>query len=201
MLDRGHLAEGRQVPQLDCPVVTGRGECLAAWRECHPKDPFLMGLKGSDFLPGDSIPERGIYAACDQRLAVRGKGGSEHIINGNNAYALYDMMKDLRNGLWSELRSGKSIDIYRRNLQRAYIDRMEYLMTKEQPELSANARRFSSATEVDVDQSDIRAITRAELISLQSAIRSAIGNTGDTMTRIHLRDILERIDNILNPNG
>ena len=74
-------------------------------------------------------------------------------------------------------------------------------MTKEQPELSANARRFSSATEVDVDQSDIRAITRAELNSLQNAVRSAIGNTGDTMTRIHLRDILERIDNILNPKG
>ena len=120
-------------------------------------------------------------------------------INGNNAYALYDMMKDLRNGLWSELRTGKSIDIYRRNLQRAYLDRMEYLMTKEQPELSANARRFSRATEVDVDQSDIRAIARAELNSLQSAVRSAIGNSRDSMTRIHLRDVLERIDAILNP--
>ena len=119
-------------------------------------------------------------------------------INGNNAYALYDMMKDLRSGLWSELRSGKSIDIYRRNLQRAYLDRMEYLMTQEQPELTGFARRFSSTTEVDVDQSDIRAITRAELNTLQSAVRSA-SNSADTMTRIHLRDVLERIDNILNP--
>ena len=28
-------------------------------------------------------------------------------LNGNDAYGLYDMMKDLRNGLFSELRNGK----------------------------------------------------------------------------------------------
>ncbi|MFC4722299.1 zinc-dependent metalloprotease [Geojedonia litorea] len=122
-------------------------------------------------------------------------------INGNNAYALYDMMKDLRNGLWSELRSGKSIDIYRRNLQRAYIDRMEYLLTKDQPEVPARFRRFAGTTEVEVNQSDIRAITRAELKSLQSAVRTGLGRTSNQISRIHLQDVLERIDAILNPNG
>lgn len=125
----------------------------------------------------------------------------DQTINGNNAYALYDMMKDLRNGLWSELRTGRSIDIYRRNLQRAYIDRMEYLMTKEQPEVPANIRRFASTTEVDVDQSDIRAITRAELKSLERDVRAGLSRTSNQMNRIHLQDILERIDAILNPNG
>jgi len=120
-------------------------------------------------------------------------------INGNNAYSLLNMMQDLRKGIWSELNSGKAIDLYRRNLQRSYIDRMAYLMTKDQPEVPQQFRRFVSRTAVDVNQSDIRAITRAELITLQSAVRSAIGRTGDTMTKIHLRDALERIDAILNP--
>lgn len=51
-------------------------------------------------------------------------------LNGTQAYGLPEMMDDLRGGIFSELNSGKKIDTYRRNLQRAYIDRLEYLMTK-----------------------------------------------------------------------
>ena len=47
-------------------------------------------------------------------------------INGSEAYGLLEMMQDLRRGIWSETRSGKSIDTYRRNLQKAHIDRLEY---------------------------------------------------------------------------
>ncbi|MDO1499701.1 zinc-dependent metalloprotease [Winogradskyella maritima] len=118
--------------------------------------------------------------------------------NGNEAYKLYDMMKDLRQGLFSELRSGRSTDIYRRNLQRAYVERMEYLMTNEQPTIPAQFRRFFGGTQVNVSQSDIRAIVRAELKSLRSSLRS--GRAGNQMTRIHNQDLLERVDNILNPN-
>ena len=122
-------------------------------------------------------------------------------INGRNAYSLLNMMDDLRQGIWSELNTGKSIDLYRRNLQRAYIDRMAYLMTKDQPEIPSRYRRYISRTNVDVNESDIRAITRAELNTLQRRIRSGLNRTGDTMTRIHLRDALERIDAILNPKS
>jgi hypothetical protein len=78
---------------------------------------------------------------------------------------------------------------------------MDYLMTKDQPEIPARIRRFAGTTVVDVNQSDIRAITRAELKSLQSAVRSGLGRTSNQMSRIHLQDILERIDAILNPKS
>ena len=42
-------------------------------------------------------------------------------LNGNNAYTLENFMNDVKNGIWSELRNGKKIDVYRRNLQRSYI--------------------------------------------------------------------------------
>ena len=122
-------------------------------------------------------------------------------INGKDAYSLLNMMQDLRKGIFSELSSGKAIDPYRRNLQRAYIERMDYLMTKDQEPIPAQARRWISRTNVDVNQSDIRAVTRAELKTLESQIKSGLGRTGDTMSRIHLQDALERIDKILNPNG
>jgi hypothetical protein len=122
-------------------------------------------------------------------------------INGNNAYPFLTMMQDVRTGIWSELNSGKTTDVYRRNLQRAYIDRMAYLMTENQSELPAAFRRFISRTNVNVSQSDIRAVVRAELKSLESSIRSGLGRTSDRMSRIHLQDALERIDAILNPKG
>ena len=119
-------------------------------------------------------------------------------LNGGSAYGLYDMMKDLRKGIFSELRTGQRIDIYRRNLQRAYIDRMEFIMTNNQPSVPAQFRRFAG-TQVNVSQSDIRAVVRAELRSLRSQLRSAGG--ADTMSRIHIADALERVNKILDPNG
>ncbi|WP_298898027.1 zinc-dependent metalloprotease [uncultured Psychroserpens sp.] len=116
----------------------------------------------------------------------------------SNAYSLTEMMRDLRNGVWSELRSGRRIDTYRRNLQRAHIDRLAFLMTAP----NQSGRSFSpyvKVTGVNTSQSDIRAVVRAELKSLQRSLRSARG--ADSMSRIHIADALERIDAILNPNG
>lgn len=122
-------------------------------------------------------------------------------MNGSSAYGLLDMMQDLRTGIWSELRRGQSIDTYRRNLQRAYINRMEYLMTKEQTEIPARFRSWSTRTDVDVAQSDIRPVVRGELKKLQRDLRNSIGRSNDTLTRYHLEDALERVNLILDPNS
>ena len=122
-------------------------------------------------------------------------------INGNEAYSLMDMMTDLRSGIWSELRNGNSIETYRRNLQRAYINRMEYLMTEEQSEIPSRYRSWISRSNVDVAQSDIRPVVRGELKNLQRDLRNSIGRSRDTMTRYHLQDALERVNLILDPNS
>ena len=121
-------------------------------------------------------------------------------IHKNDAFGLLNMMRDLRLGIFSELRTGKSIDTYRRNLQRAYIDRMEFLMTKDQAQIPAAFRRFVKRTNINVNQSDIRAIVRAELKTLQRSIRAAAVNSSG-MKRIHLQDALVRIKDILDPKS
>lgn len=121
-------------------------------------------------------------------------------LNGNEAYSLVEMMRDLRTGIWSELRSGRSIDTYRRNLQKAHIDRLQYLMTAENQRKSSDFGGYRKSTAVNTSQSDIRSMARAELNTLERSIRAAIGRTGDTMSRYHLQDALERIDMILNPS-
>ncbi|MAX70314.1 MAG: zinc-dependent metalloprotease [Flavobacteriaceae bacterium] len=114
----------------------------------------------------------------------------------SDAYSLTDMMSDLRKGIWSELRTGKKIDTYRRNLQRAHIDRLEYLMTAEN-QSGRSPSPYMKATAVNTSQSDIRAVVRAELKTLRSQLRSARG--GDAMSRIHIADAIERINLILDP--
>ncbi|WZL87886.1 zinc-dependent metalloprotease [Salinimicrobium sp. 3283s] len=122
-------------------------------------------------------------------------------MNGNSAYGLLDMMQGLRTGIWSELRRGQGIDTYRRNLQRAYIDRMEYLMNEEQEAIPARYRSWITRSNIDVAQSDIRPVVRGELKRLQRDLRNSIGRSRDTLTRYHLEDALERVNLILDPNS
>ena len=121
------------------------------------------------------------------------------VSNGKSAYSMLEMMYDLRKGVWSELARGKTIDTYRRNLQRAYLSRMEFLMTEEQSPIPAQWRRWVTRTNVNVEQSDIRPVVRAELKTLRSEIKSALPRTSDRMSKYHLEDAMIRIDNILDP--
>lgn len=120
-------------------------------------------------------------------------------INGKNAYGLLEMMRDLRKGIWSETRNGKAIDTYRRNLQKAHIDRLEYLMTADNLGKLPDFGGYQKSTVVNTSQSDIRSVARAELNNLKSDIRGGLGRISDTMSRYHLQDALERIDMILEP--
>lgn len=116
---------------------------------------------------------------------------------GDDAYTLGDLLDQLRGEVWSELGRGAVIDPFRRNLQRGYLDRMEYLMTEEPAPLpSYYAGRLNDVT---VSESDIPAFVRGQLTVLQDEIERAVNRTGDRATRLHLRDALVRIEDILDP--
>ena len=119
-------------------------------------------------------------------------------MNGFEAYTLRNMTRDLRIGVWNELYSGSKIDTYRRNLQRAHIDRLAYLMTAEN-QSKRRGSDYVKSTAVNTSQSDIRAIVRAELKTLRNLINSSISKTTNSMNKIHLRDAIERINLILDP--
>ena len=118
-------------------------------------------------------------------------------LNGSEAYRLTTMMRDLRNGVWAELRTGKRIDTYRRNLQRAHIDRLAYLMTAKNQRKAPAFGGYQKSTSVNTSQSDIRAVVRAELKTLKRQLQAAGG--ADSMSRIHIQDAIQRINDILEP--
>jgi hypothetical protein len=110
---------------------------------------------------------------------------------GRDTYTIYQLFSELRAGLFSELASGENIDTYRRNLHRAFVERMEYLMT--------NDSNAFQARQVDIAQSDIRPVVKAELKALKAEIKSARSKFSDRASTLHLDDLMDRIDLILDP--
>lgn len=118
--------------------------------------------------------------------------------NRNEAYSMLELFEDLRKGIWTELPNGASIDVHRRSLQRAHLERLEVLFTKDEPEVSSTMRN-RVGLQINASQSDIRPVVRDELNILRGQIRSAIPKTSDRLSKIHLKDALERINLILEP--
>jgi hypothetical protein len=117
-----------------------------------------------------------------------------------DTYDAFEMMDDIRNGIWTELNRNRAIDVHRRNLQRAYLERIEYLMTEELPQVPSRFKEFIGWTDVDVSQSDIRPVAREQLQLLLDDVQSTQNRVNDRATRVHLADVEMRIEKILDPD-
>ena len=106
----------------------------------------------------------------------------QEAFHGNDAYSLGEMLDDLRAGVWSEVGSGGDTDAYRRNLQRAYLDRMKALMEDEA-----------------AMQSDVAPFVRGQLMVLRDELAAA--GSSHRATRLHFEDAIARIDAVLEPGG
>tara|TARA_R110002012_G_scaffold263456_2_gene446367 strand:- start:5936 stop:8398 length:2463 start_codon:yes stop_codon:yes gene_type:complete len=114
-----------------------------------------------------------------------------------NYYSALEMMKDLRSGIWSEAYNGKSASIYRRNLQRSYVDRMGYLLTNEGSSRRSGRAGFEGTISYDVKVSDVRSLARGELNTLRSQLKRARNSGVNTITKYHYEDAIARIDELL----
>ncbi len=121
--------------------------------------------------------------------------------NGSEAYGMDELFADLRKGIWSELRSGSNINTYRRNLQRAHIERISYLLNENEPALPGQPQGQQSALspQMDVSQSDVRPMARYELKILATEVKAARPKFSNSLIQSHLDDILVRIEEALNP--
>ena len=97
-------------------------------------------------------------------------------------YAVSDMLRTLRKGVFSETKKTQNVDLFRRNLQKSFIDRMGILMN-------------DSSTK----NTDISSIVRGELVTLKYIISIASKRAISTMTKYHYRDCIHKIETLLNP--
>ncbi|MGY8970700.1 MAG: zinc-dependent metalloprotease [Flavobacteriales bacterium] len=143
-----------------------------------------------------SVQTRTLYNILDSGRMARMI--ENQTMNGSKAYSLVAMFSDLRKGVWSELYTGKTIDTYRRNLQRAHINRLDYLLNTAKNQRGANRGYFKQST-VNIGQSDIKAMVRGELNRIKREIRAAVSKASNTTSRYHLQDAIARIDVALDP--
>ena len=157
-------------------------------------NPEILGrISQADFVDGFRARQAQVLGMlADPRRIAR---LIEYERRADGTYTAFEMMDDLRGSIFKELRSNAVIDVHRRNLQRAYIERMEFIMTGDLPNLPS-AFGFNP---VSVSQSDLRPIAREQLETLLVDVRRAKGRTNDRATRVHLNDMERRIDAILNP--
>jgi len=117
-----------------------------------------------------------------------------------NTYGADELVDDLKKEIWSELRSKKPIDVYRRNLQKAYVDAIINLINPPQVTFPPSVpRSIAILFGGDIKNTDVPSIARANLNALKNEITAAIPSTTDKLSKYHLQDVLERIKQALEP--
>ncbi|WP_259014863.1 zinc-dependent metalloprotease [Emticicia fluvialis] len=117
-------------------------------------------------------------------------------------YNLDELMTDLRGGIWAELKTRKAIDVYRRNLQKVYVEKVITLLNPTSTMLMSVPPGVTYGYEtrmVDLKKTDLPSIARANLESLKAEIKAALPLTTDKMSKYHLQDVLSRIEKALDP--
>ena len=117
-----------------------------------------------------------------------------------NPYTAAEMLTDLRKGIWSELAAHKPVDIYRRNLQKAYLERMISNLKTDDFSSSVAFSGFGVSLPNYSKTTDAISIVKAQLHTLQSVIKTALPGYKDAATRAHLMDVNDRITQVLDPN-
>ncbi len=97
-----------------------------------------------------------------------------------DVYPVDHMLRDVRRGVWTELESTRpDIDLYRRNLQRSWVQVLENRL---------DSSNLSGET---------RAQLRANLRTVKAQIERRVNNAANTPTRMHLEDMLDEVNRIL----
>jgi hypothetical protein len=117
-------------------------------------------------------------------------------------YSVDELISDLNKGIFSELKSNSSIDMYRRNIQKLYVDKMIGMLKPGNAEVRSvpvgvtygfNTRR------VNLAQTDLPSIARGQLNSLKNDLKMSSARMSDRMSKYHVLDLISRIGEALDP--
>ena len=128
----------------------------------------------------------------------------QHAMLGDNTYGPAGLLDDLRNSIWKELNGSDRVDPYRRNLQRAYLDRMEYLLKEASAEAGNPPGDYrpdigmeNLRTPFHIQHSDIRPLVLEQLRELKRDVDRAINGASDRYTRTHYEYVNKRLGELI----
>ena len=116
-----------------------------------------------------------------------------------NSFSSLDMLAELKNGIFSEIRSGRTIDVYRRQLQKSYVNQLiSYLKPPAASSINIPGLVIFSLA-AGRERGDGQSAVRAHLEQLRTELTSGANRTGNAMSKAHLRDLSSRIQQALDP--
>jgi len=123
----------------------------------------------------------------------------QEALDGTAAYTPADFLTAVRRGIWHELEYPQvSIDAYRRQLQRAFLDLANTKVNGASASLPAGLPAGFPVA-FFASSGDEKEFYRLELRSLNTSIGKAIRNSDDRETRAHLEAAQDQIARILDP--
>jgi hypothetical protein len=153
----------------------------------------------------DNIDQNGIEVvgklqnATISRLlstSTLGKLVSAEATDGAEAYKITDLLTDLNASIFTELKSNQPIDVYRRNLQKLYLDKLVAIVKPVSVPVNpamAGARGAGQQSGLTTSQNDVSSVVKGELKALNVEIKkSAVVSTG--LSKYHLEDLSDRIE-------
>ncbi|MFV8271185.1 zinc-dependent metalloprotease [Flavobacterium sp. GT2N3] len=117
-------------------------------------------------------------------------------------YSADELINDLKNGIFSELKGSGSIDVYRRNIQKLYVDKMIELLkpgTTMVRAVPVGVTYGFTTRKVNLAQTDLPSISRGQLNNLKNEMKLASSRMTDRLSRYHLQDLISRIGEALDP--
>ncbi|MDX2266551.1 MAG: zinc-dependent metalloprotease [Bryobacter sp.] len=119
-------------------------------------------------------------------------------MDGAKAYTLSEFMTEVQGGLFRETaKPGASVDVYRRALQRNYVDHLKSLLSR--PSAPASPFGGFGGGASSWQQTDFRATTRGLLQQLSTRLATAKTTAKDAATKTHFDDLRKEIEMILEP--
>ena len=119
-----------------------------------------------------------------------------------NAYKITDYFNDLQKYMWGELATGQAIDVYRRNLQKSYVEKMNAILHPPAAPAAAMQQqggggRRRAGADGPRTPTDVKSVVKANLAQLRTKIKADLPRVTDPMTRYHLQDLVGQIDEAL----
>lgn len=95
---------------------------------------------------------------------------AQEAMYGGDTYRLVDYFNDIDDAIWTELREERAIDVYRRNLQRAYVEALIRLSER-------TGREYRDAAP----------LAQNKLVEIRAMIRKGKRKIDDAMSQYHLK--------------
>jgi hypothetical protein len=121
---------------------------------------------------------------------------------GDTTYTPIELISDVHEGIFEELKSNTAVTASRRSLQKVYVNTLIDIISAKSATpsgLSPMILAMMGGSSSDINTSDIPSIVKGHLKDLKAEIDAA--NPTDKLTKYHLADLSDRIKKALDPKG